>query len=54
MPPLPFVKDKRYAKQKEIRLCVQLFGDPAGAITLNSEDALRHCNIFSEKPAQGS
>jgi hypothetical protein len=47
MPPLPFIKDRRYSKQKEVRLCVQLFTDPTGAITLNSEDALRHCRIYS-------
>ena len=46
MPPLPFVKDKRYAKQKEIRFCVQLFGDPPGGIILNSLDAWQHCKIL--------
>ncbi|MGA2443920.1 MAG: hypothetical protein ABSG50_00655 [Opitutaceae bacterium] len=45
MPPLPFLKDKRYEKQREIRLCVQLYADPTGPITLSSLDALLHCRI---------
>jgi 3-oxoacyl-[acyl-carrier-protein] synthase III len=52
MPPLPFVKNKRYAKKKEIRFCMQLFGDPAGAIILNSLDAWHHYKVLKSISAQ--
>jgi hypothetical protein len=45
MPSLPFLKDVRYAQQREIRLAVQLWGDPTDPVMLSSLDPLKYCRI---------